>query len=117
MVTIIIVAIFFPSYTHPPKHYATLRERVEASSDPGRANLDDEKIFIATALNSKDSELPTSNWGKAVLDLVDILGPRNVYLSLYEDGANSTAADALTRFSDSVNCKSIGILYWISLMI
>lgn len=85
--TVLIVAIFFPSYTNPPTRYTELRKRVERTDELGAGNPNNEKIFIAASIFDKDGDLAGGKWGQCMLRLVDILGPRNVYLSIYENDA------------------------------
>ncbi|KAL1305644.1 hypothetical protein AAFC00_007238 [Neodothiora populina] len=101
-----IIAIFFPSYTHPPAHYTTLRERVLAASQAGQANLDNEKIYIAAAVPFPQAELPNGPWGTQLLDLVRILGPDNVFLSVYINEPGHYSDKNLIDFAKSVNCSS-----------
>lgn len=104
VIIISMAAIFIPSYTHRPKHYQTLHDRIQASSNPGRANIGQEKIFIAAAIRDEGGKLVAGAWGEAVLELIDILGPDNVYLSVYENDPDEIASVALQRFSESVDC-------------
>jgi len=103
---IAIYALFFPSYSHPPQRYTDLRTRVQSSSSrTGSANAFDKKVMIVASLYDKDGKLLSGHWGEAVLDLVDILGPSNVYLSVYENDPDSNAKEALARFGEHVRCN------------
>lgn len=104
IIVIIIVAVAFPSYAHPPAHYQALQARVAHSTTPGRANIGNEKIFIATALYDVEEDLTLGAWGQAVLDLIGILGPENVFLSLYGSNPSPLARTALKEFSELVKC-------------
>ena len=100
----ILRAIIFPSYQTPPAHYDTLRNAVLASSQPGRGNPHAEKIFIAANILKED--LIRGVWGEAVLELVDLLGEENVFVSIYENDSGPGTAEALKEFRNKLRCKS-----------
>ena len=103
---VLFASIIFPSYTYRPAHYNELRKLSLSSTNPGRANPNNEKIFIAASLYEKDGELTGGAWGKAVLALVDLLGPENVYLSVYENDPDPLTRKSLSHFEKLVTCKS-----------
>ncbi|KAL8977987.1 MAG: hypothetical protein Q9177_006518 [Variospora cf. flavescens] len=103
---IFITAVFAPSYTKPPSHYDALRRRILTSKNYGRGNLDNEKIFIAASIYDKGGHLVNGAWGHALLNLVDLLGNRNVFLSIYENDAGEPAKEALLKFKDRVHCPN-----------
>lgn len=102
---VLLTTVFFPSYTVRPAHYTELRQRALSQTTPGRANQHNEKIFIAAALYEKRGHLTSGAWGKAVLDLVDLLGPENVHLSVYEDNADPETIQSLDNFRNKATCK------------
>ena len=102
---ILFVAIFFPSYTHRPAHYNELRRLARQNLVPGRANLRNEKVFIAASIYEKKGKLTSGAWGQAVLDLVDLLGPDNTYLSIYENDPDPLTQKSLVDFKKKVTCK------------
>ena len=99
-----LTALFRPSYTKPPAHYQALREQVEQSEDYGRANPEHQKIFIAASIYDKGGHLLGGSWGESVLRLIDMLGNRNVYLSIYENTAGEEAQTAQFIFERKVQC-------------
>ena len=103
---VLLTAIFRPSYTSPPAHYQTLRHQVETSKegDYGRANPENEKIFIAASLYDEGGYLLGGAWGVALLKLLDILGNANVFLSIYENESGEAAQSAQIRFERKVQC-------------
>jgi len=103
---VLLTAVFFPSYTVRPPHYQHLRQRAVASKAPGRANPHAQKVFIAAALYEKDGSLTSGGWGAAVRELIDLLGPDNVHLSVYEDNADPATKESLDRFRSIVTCKA-----------
>jgi hypothetical protein len=103
---VLFASIFLPSYTHRPAHYDELRQRSLRNATPGRANPNNEKIFIAASIYEEKGELTSGAWGKAVLDLVDLLGPQNVHLSIYENDADYITQQSLTDLRKSVTCKT-----------
>ncbi|KAL5119339.1 hypothetical protein ACEQ8H_002826 [Pleosporales sp. CAS-2024a] len=103
---VLFVAVFFPSYTVRPPHYNLLRQRALESDAPGRANPYQEKVFITAALYEEKGNLASGAWGKAVLQLIDLLGPEHVHLSIYEDNPDLETKQALVEFRDKVPSNS-----------
>lgn len=97
--------ILYPPYTRLPAHYRAIRERCEASEIPGRGNPAREKIFISSALYEQEGELSNGPWGKSILELIDLLGPENVYFSLYENNISKATAKALHDFGEKMKCQ------------
>jgi hypothetical protein len=102
---VLFVGIFFPSYTVRPAHYNVLRQRALESDEPGRANPYQEKVFITAALYEEKGNLASGAWGTAVLKLIDLLGPENVHLSVYEDNPDLKTKQALVEFRQKVPCE------------
>jgi hypothetical protein len=102
---LVFCAIFFPSYTRTPARYGVLRELSSNSSVPGRANLRSEKVFIAASIHDPDGGLTGGAWGQSVLDLVDLLGPENVFLSIYENDPSELAQASLETFRREAQCE------------
>ncbi|KAL8944631.1 MAG: hypothetical protein Q9216_000328 [Gyalolechia sp. 2 TL-2023] len=105
-IVILVTAILNPSYTRRPARYDALRKRALTSRDPGRGNLENEKIFIAASIYDRKGKLADGPWGRALLDLIDLLGNRNVFLSIYENDAGERAKDALFDLKDRVQCPN-----------
>lgn len=61
-----------------------------------------EKVYIsATHWNS--AAILQNHWSAAVLDLIRILGPQNVYVSIYESGSWDTTKDLLRGLEKQLN--------------
>ena len=103
---VIITGLFRPSYTQPPAHYHVLRSRASATQEQGRANPNNEKVFIAATIYDKGGRLLNGDWGIAVLNLVELLGYENVFLSIYENDSGSDAEAALQGFKNKVKCNN-----------
>ena len=105
--TLLIIATYIlrPSYTRPPGHYRILEKRCRESKEPGRGNVNNEKIFIAASLYDPGGRLVGGDWGNAVLELVDLLGAQNVHLSVYENDADLPAKAALQGLQQKVTCE------------
>ena len=92
--------VFNPSYTKTqyPENYAVVANAVrkgggvnpqefwrgkggEKATESGRGNPAGEKVFIAA--NIIDADLINGVWGNAVMELMDLIGGENVFLSLY----------------------------------
>ena len=109
LVTFTVVSIMFtfafrPSYAHLPDHYKALQRRCIDSKEPGRGNINNERIFIAAALHDPGGTLVGKDWGRAVLQLVELLGPQNVHLSIYENDADPQAKAALESMQNKLTC-------------
>jgi Cryptococcal mannosyltransferase 1 len=99
------IAIARPSYSNPPARYHELRSRVQSSSEVGRANPGKEKVFIATTIFDRDGDLARGPWGESILSLIDLLGPSNVFLSIYENGVGPVAEASLKEFGGKTKCE------------
>ncbi|KAJ5202541.1 hypothetical protein N7449_004620 [Penicillium cf. viridicatum] len=98
-------SMLFPSYTHLPAHYSTLRKSVLESSYPGRGNPRQEKVFIAASLYDGGGKLARGQWGTQLLELIDLLGPDNVFLSIYENDSGDEGERALRALEEKVQCQ------------
>ena len=107
IVLVLVAGIFFPSYTVRPPHYDELRKR---ATDTGRANPYNEKVFIAASLAEKKGDLTSGAWGREVLQLVELLGPENVHLSIYEDNPDLVTKQSLDSFRDQVKCETLHLV-------
>ncbi|OCL00408.1 glycosyltransferase family 69 protein [Cenococcum geophilum 1.58] len=103
---VVFTAAFRPSYTHLPDHYGALQRRCRESHEPGRGNINNEKVFIAATLYDPKGLLVGGDWGSAVLKLVELLGPENVYLSVYENDADPLAKASLETLEKRLTCNS-----------
>lgn len=104
---LIATPIFAPSYTKKPAHYRDLSARCggSASAPDGCANSLNEKIFISVSLYDKDGHLADGQWGQTVLELIHILGPDNVFISIYENDSGPEGARALEHFQQKLTCR------------
>lgn len=99
---LLVAGVFFPSYSDPPLRYHELRHRVLERGET--ANVHNEKIFIAASLYDKEGEIVSGQWGQSVLHLINILGPENVFLSIYENDPDPLARAVLDSFAQNVTC-------------
>jgi hypothetical protein len=106
LILVIFSAIFKPSYTHLPRHYSLLEKICKESERPGRGNVHNEFVFIATTLYDPAGLFVRGKWGNAVRELVQLLGPSNVHLSIYENDPDPRAKDALEAFGKQITCAS-----------
>lgn len=104
-VVLSIALLLEPSYTKPPAHYQSLRARIESSEDYGRANPENQKIFIAASIYDEGGHLLGGAWGEAVLKLINMLGNRNVFLSIYENTSGEGGQVAQFKFERRVQCQ------------
>lgn len=83
-----------------------LERKCKNSRDPGRGNVNHEKVLITSSLYDQSGLLLGGKWGTAVTQLVQLLGPKNVHLSVYENDADDLAKGALDKLRAQLNCKS-----------
>lgn len=105
LLLISLTALFWPSYTHLPAHYTTLRNQVQRSGLQGRGNIDNQKIYIAAVLYDPEGTIANGRWGHALLELIDLLGEQNVFLSIYENNSGEEGKYALQTLADQVPCE------------
>ncbi|KAK4950520.1 hypothetical protein LTR66_013959, partial [Elasticomyces elasticus] len=103
---VVATAILRPSYTRLPAHYDDLRRRALQTSLPGRANVNNERVFIAASLYDEDGRLAGGAWGRSIIDLVDLLGPENTFVSIYENDPDPKAEAALKSLGRKVACNA-----------
>jgi hypothetical protein len=99
----ILDALLHPSYASPPPHYQTLEDIIHTRSDTGRGNLLNEKIFIAS--NIIQAGLINGPWGASLIELIDLLGPQNVFVSIYENDSGLSSVEALNHLATRLDCK------------
>ncbi|KAK9788560.1 putative Glycosyltransferase family 69 protein [Seiridium cardinale] len=107
LAVLIATPIFAPSYTRPPLHYRDLVSRCSgpALAKGGCANPHNEKVFISVSLYDKDGHLAGGHWGKTILELIHIIGPDNVFLSIYENDSGPSGALALQNLEQKLTCR------------
>lgn len=110
LVLVIFTAIFLPSYTRPPPHYSSLRDLASASDQAGRGNPRNEKVFIAASLYDVTGDLVWGHWGSSILQLIDLLGEDNAFLSIYENDSGSEGKQSLADLKRQVPCNN-SIIY------
>ena len=106
--TVLLVAlasIFAPSYTSPPAHYELLKSKGLGSDENGRANPNNDKVFIAASLYDPDGGLVGGAWGNAISELIMLLGIENVFLSIYENDSDAASQTALEEFGKGISSK------------
>lgn len=104
LIVLLATPILIPSYTRLPPHYRELKERCEGpDATPGCANPFQEKIFISVSLYDKGGHLAAGRWGEQMLELIQMLGPENTFLSIYENDSPLGKAP-LEEFKRKVPC-------------
>ncbi|KAJ6160615.1 hypothetical protein N7470_004011 [Penicillium chermesinum] len=92
---VLLTSVFLPSYTSPPARYSTLRGAARATNAAGRGNPRNEKVFIAASIYDRGGELASGKWGTQLLHLIDMLGEKNVFVSIYENDSGEEGERAL----------------------
>lgn len=96
-------ALLHPSYSSPPAHYRTLENGVYRGSAPGRGNPRNEQVFIAS--NIIQADLIRNSWGPSLIRLVELLGPDNVFVSIYENDSGPSTKEALDDLGSRLQCR------------
>lgn len=78
---------------------------MQQSTVPGRGNPRSEKIFIAASLYDPNGGLVSGQWGAGVLELVNLLGPENVFLSIYENDSGTKGESSLRNWEAQIPCE------------
>lgn len=104
---LIATPVFAPSYTTAPSHYRKLVSRCSGSAptQDGCANVFNEKVFISVSLYDKDGHLADGLWARTVLELIQIIGRQNVFISIYENDSGPEGAKALEKFKQNLPCR------------
>ncbi|KAK0672067.1 cryptococcal mannosyltransferase 1-domain-containing protein [Cercophora samala] len=103
---LILTPIFLPSYSNPPIHYARTTHACRGTNPKdGCANLFNEQVFLATILYDKSGKLASGPFSDRLLRLIRILGPENVFLSIYENDSGPKGKAALEKLKSRVPCK------------
>ncbi|KAI0129737.1 cryptococcal mannosyltransferase 1-domain-containing protein [Xylariales sp. AK1849] len=103
--------LFASSYTRPPPHYRDLESRCARRSsavpsvDSGCANAFNEQVFISVSLYDKNGHLANGAWGQRLLELINLIGEDNVFLSIYENDSGAEGARALESLKKKLRCR------------
>jgi len=65
------------------------------------------RVFIAS-LHWNNAGILRSDWNRGVLDLVDALGPDNVFVSVYESGSWDDSKGALRELDEELEKTGVG---------
>ena len=103
---VVLTSIFRPSYTRPPPHYSSLRKSASQSTAHGRGNPQNEQVYIAASLYDPGGDLARGEWGAGVLQLIELLGEDNVFLSIYENDSGVEGSNALRDLENQVTCNA-----------
>jgi hypothetical protein len=99
------------SYAQPPSHYQELEQILSSSAVSGRGNVHRERVFIAA--NIIDAKLIKGAWGRSLLSLVDMLGEKNVFVSIYENDSGTDTRDALHELQQQLPCPYACLLLYV----
>ncbi|KXJ88549.1 cryptococcal mannosyltransferase 1-domain-containing protein [Microdochium bolleyi] len=103
---IVATPIFASSYTKPPAQYRDLELRCHGPTPPaGCANPHNEKVFLAISLYDNGGHLAGGMWGTNLLQLIHIIGEKNVFLSIYENNSGPEGEAALLSFKRRLRCR------------
>lgn len=66
-----------------------------------------QRIFIASALWNNERSLP-GHWGDVIVDLANVFGSDNLFVSVHETGSSDGTKDALHKFDKKLETANIG---------
>lgn len=81
--------------------------RAERESRARAVLYSPERVYIAS-LHWNNERILRSDWNKAVLELVNALGPENVFVSVYESGSWDKSKDALRELERDLEKAGVG---------
>lgn len=87
---IVLTPVLSPSYARRPAHYTG-------------SNPHNETVYIAACI--VDPDLIRGGWGAGLLQMIDAIGPENVFLSVYENDSGPETRAALQELSARVPCR------------
>ncbi|KPI36039.1 uncharacterized protein AB675_1662 [Cyphellophora attinorum] len=94
----VLAALLFIDILTILKHYRVFQQNLSAHIHTDRTTLPspvrDQKIFICTQVWT-NAEVVYYRWGDAIIDMVEALGPENVFLSIYESGSLDNTKEML----------------------
>ncbi len=105
---VVLVPIFAPSYKHPPAHYKAMESRCHGGSknaEAGCANPYNEQVFISITLYDAGGRLAGGRWGDSLLQLIHLIGDKNVFLSIYESNSGPEGEKALKSLKSRLRCR------------
>ncbi|KAH8880932.1 hypothetical protein GQ53DRAFT_848618 [Thozetella sp. PMI_491] len=107
LVLLVVKPLLGPSYSQPPRHFRALEQRCEGwpESKAGCANPFGEKVFISISLYDGGGRLAGGPWGEALLALIHLIGPDNVFLSIYESDSGPEGGGALESLKNRLSCR------------
>ncbi|KAK4232483.1 glycosyltransferase family 69 protein [Podospora fimiseda] len=105
--TILLTLTLAPSYTRHPTHYRSLIQQCNTPTPTdGCANPNNQTVFISTILYDPDGNLANGLWGQRLLSIIHLLGPPNVFLSIYENDSGEQGQKALEHLKAHVPCEN-----------
>ncbi|KAL3466795.1 cryptococcal mannosyltransferase 1-domain-containing protein [Aspergillus heterothallicus] len=68
---------------------------------------DRQQIFVASVIRNNDRTLP-DGWNEAVIELANVFGSDNIFISVYETGSSTATKNALHALDKSLETNRIG---------
>ncbi|TGZ81905.1 hypothetical protein EX30DRAFT_318527 [Ascodesmis nigricans] len=96
---------FSSLHPSPPLPTTTFEPSFRAPAPAPTVPENLERIFIAANLHDVAASFPA--WSKSVLELVNLLGQKNVFLSIHEAGSRDGTKELLQRFEGELDRKGI----------
>ncbi|ATY61355.1 polysaccharide export [Cordyceps militaris] len=98
-----VVFVLFNTFDVVRIHHNLAREREYVARKTGRAQ---ERIYIA-GMHFNNGELLKAHWNNAVLELVDLFGPENLFVSVYESGSWDDSKEVLRDLDHQLEARGV----------
>lgn len=101
MYVVVTISDFFFS-TRP---FVGVRNDIIIYNSFSRRNHSIGKVFIAVNLYQSERLLRDGSWTRTMMELIDQIGPNNVYLSIFENNSTDATPQLLQDFEKKLKCK------------
>lgn len=79
------------------------RQKKSAPTAPSRPH---ERVYIAS-MHFNDADLLKNYWGPALLDLTEVFGPQNVFVSIFESGSFDNSKQRLAALDSELESRGV----------
>ncbi|KAG6263708.1 hypothetical protein E4U48_006555 [Claviceps purpurea] len=90
---------------HNLNHHSHVRRR-NAAASPTALSRPHERIYIAS-MHFNNGEILRSHWNKAVLELTEVFGPKNVFVSVFESGSWDDSKDLVRELDQELGKRGV----------
>ena len=107
IITVLIIIItLIATFLHTNVRLAKEDLSIHDSTEPGKAGISRQKIFIVSALYERQGDWELGPWVQSLLDLIETIGPEDVFLSIHENGPSQLSVTTFQKFSELIMCTN-----------